>query len=104
MQRRRTTRSNGPSEGRSRRGISRRNLLRGAGGIAVALPFLESMNRAQAGGTPLVRYLQFMHVEGTLVNEWAPSGSPNQMVLSPILSPLTDRIDCGPTEADATAS
>jgi hypothetical protein len=91
MQRRRTTRSNGPSEGRSRRGISRRNLLRGAGGIAVALPFLESMNRAQAGGTPLVRYLQFMHVEGTLVDEWAPSGPPNQMVLSPILSPLESR-------------
>lgn len=70
-------------------GLTRRSFLRGAGGIAVALPFLESIGPARAGGTtsPL-RYLQFMHVQGTLVNEWAPSGPANAMVLSNILSPL----------------
>jgi hypothetical protein len=69
--------------------FSRRNFLRGAGGIAVALPFLESIGPARAGGaTAPLRYLQFMHVQGTLVNEWAPSGPANAMVLSNILSPL----------------
>lgn len=70
-------------------GFTRRSFLRGAGGIAVALPFLESIGPARAGGTtsPL-RYLQLMHVQGTLANEWAPSGPANAMVLSNILSPL----------------
>lgn len=74
---------------RRRRTFGRRNFLRGAGGIAVALPLLESTGPARAGGgsTPL-RYLQFMHVQGTLWNEWAPSGPANAMVLSEILSPL----------------
>jgi len=69
--------------------FTRRNFLRGAGGVALALPFLESIGPARAGGeaTPL-RYLQFMHVQGTLVNEWAPSGPEGAMVLSNILSPL----------------
>ena len=69
--------------------LSRRNVLRGAGGIAVALPFLESLPSARAGGSgPTLRYLQFLHVQGTLVDEWAPSGTVNAMVLSNILSPL----------------
>lgn len=72
-----------------RRACSRRNFLRGAGGIAVALPLLESVRPARAGGmTSPQRYLQFMHPQGTLVEEWAPSGSPDAMVLSNILSPL----------------
>jgi len=72
-----------------RRSLGRRSFLRGAGGIALALPMLESVGPARAGGsTAPVRYLQFMHVQGTLWNEWAPSGSPDAMVLSPILSPL----------------
>lgn len=75
-----------------RKHMSRRSVLRGAGGIAVALPFLESMHTAKAGGAaPILRYLQFMHVEGTLVDEWAPSGPANAMVLSQILSPLESR-------------
>jgi hypothetical protein len=77
------------SAGRGR--LSRRAVLRGAGGIAVALPFLESIGPARAGGDRPVRYLQFMHVEGTLVDEWAPSGPADAMVLSAILSPLEAR-------------
>jgi hypothetical protein len=70
------------------RPVTRRNFLRGAGGIAVGLPFLESMSPAHAGGQgPNLRYLQFMHVQGTLVGEWAPSGG-NGPQLSNILSPL----------------
>ncbi|MCA9711437.1 MAG: DUF1552 domain-containing protein [Myxococcales bacterium] len=74
---------------RRRATVSRRNFLRGAGGIAVALPFLESIGPARAGGsTAPLRYLQFMHVQGTLWDEWAPSGPAGAMVLSEILSPL----------------
>lgn len=70
-------------------GFTRRSFLRGAGGIAVALPFLESIGPARAGGaTAPLRYLQFMHVQGTLLGEWAPSGPADAMVLSNILSPL----------------
>ncbi len=70
------------------RALSRRNLLRGAGGVAVALPFLESMPGARAGGAgPTLRYLQFMHVQGTLINEWAPTGGTDPS-LSAILAPL----------------
>lgn len=69
--------------------MTRRHVLRGAGGIALALPFLESLPTARAGGNdPIVRYLQFMHVQGTLKNEWSPTGPSNDMVLSNILSPL----------------
>ena len=74
----------------STRNLGRRHFLRGAGGITVALPFLESLRpkaaRAQ-GGNPQ-RYLQFMHVQGTLIDEWAPSGTVDNPILSPILSPL----------------
>ncbi|MEM9458202.1 MAG: DUF1552 domain-containing protein [Myxococcota bacterium] len=71
------------------RSFGRRHFLRGASGIAVALPLLESVGPARAGGAgaPL-RYLQFMHVQGTLWDEWAPSGPTGDMVLSEILSPL----------------
>ncbi len=74
--------------------LSRRGLLRGAGGIAVALPFLESLGSARAGGMPSTpRYLQFMHVQGTISNEWAPSGTAASPVLSNILSPLEPMLD-----------
>lgn len=68
---------------------TRRRFLRGAGGVMVALPMLDSLGTASAGGraAPL-RYLQFMHPQGTLVDEWAPSGPSKSMVLSDLLSPL----------------
>ena len=71
----------------TKRALSRRTVLRGMGGVAVALPFLESLHEARAGTDKILRYLQFMHVEGTLVNEWAPSGPADAMVLSSILDP-----------------
>ncbi|MBV1860243.1 MAG: DUF1552 domain-containing protein [Nannocystaceae bacterium] len=73
---------------------SRRNFLRGTGGILVALPLLESIGTVRAGqrGSPL-RYLQLMHPQGTLANEWSPSGAAKNMVLSEILSPLQDHIE-----------
>ncbi|MEM6993707.1 MAG: DUF1552 domain-containing protein, partial [Myxococcota bacterium] len=75
------------------RGTTRRNFLRGAGGIVVGLPLLESLGTAHAGGTSPLRYLQFMHPQGTLRDEWAPSGPADAMVLSNILSPLQDVVE-----------
>ncbi|MEM9463355.1 MAG: DUF1552 domain-containing protein [Myxococcota bacterium] len=69
--------------------LTRRHFLRGSAGIAVALPYLESLRSARAafGGAPM-RYLGFMHPQGTLVDEWAPAGVGNSFTLSNILSPL----------------
>jgi len=69
---------------------SRRTFLRGAGGIAIALPWLESIatRRAHAGGTAgNAGYLQFIHPQGTLVDRWAPAAG-NALVLSQMLQPL----------------
>ena len=72
-----------------KRPLTRRHFLRGSAGIAVALPFLESLSsaRAEGGGAPL-RYLGFMHPQGTLVDEWSPRGVGSNFTLSNILSPL----------------
>lgn len=70
--------------------LSRRTLLRGAGGIAVALPFLEAMGtrrRARAAGVAK-RFIVFFSANGTIMNNWAPSGADTNFTLSPILAPL----------------
>lgn len=75
------------------RPMNRRTLLRGAGGAAVALPFLEAMmpRRAHAGGgrdTPL-RLLVFFSNNGTYHPNYYPVGSEHDFQLSPILEPLS---------------
>lgn len=80
-----------------RRQPTRRAFLRGAGGIAVALPWLEffqashgSCARAQSTGTPAhaQRYLTVFTPGGTVLDKWRPSGTETAPVLSPILAPL----------------
>lgn len=68
--------------------LSRRTILRGAGGAAIALPFLEAMlpRRAQAATSPR-RFIVMFSPNGTLPS-WAPTGSELSFTLSPILSPL----------------
>lgn len=79
-----------------RRTMDRRTLLRGAGGVAIALPFLDSMARpglAQAAvadpkhsvdGFPR-RLLLFFSANGTITNDWLPDAS---FKMGRILSPL----------------
>jgi len=70
--------------------LSRRTLLRGAGGIAVALPFLDAMlrpNRPRAAGVAK-RFIVFFSANGTIMNNWAPTGGETDFTLSPILAPL----------------
>ena len=76
--------------------ISRRAVLRGAGGIAVTLPFLEIMHRppahAGAGGAPK-RLIMLTTPNGTIADRWFPDTSQvgmatKDITLSPILEPL----------------
>ena len=75
--------------------LSRRTLLRGAGGIAVALPFLDAMTvkrRARAAGVAK-RFIVFFSANGTIMDKWAPGGGETDFTLSPILSPLASHRD-----------
>ncbi len=60
--------------------INRRTLLRGAGGIALALPFLEAME-AKAGGERPPRFIVFFSGNGTIPGRWEPVGSGTDYVL-----------------------
>jgi hypothetical protein len=74
--------------------LSRRALLRGAGGVAIGLPFLEIMApRGRASAATMAgpkRYINFFSPNGTIYSNWAPTAgaSPSSFTLSPILAPL----------------
>lgn len=72
--------------------ISRRTLLRGIGGVAIGLPFLEIMGndgRANAG-TPTIpqRFIVFFSPNGNIRENWAPTAMGTDFQLSTILAPL----------------
>ncbi len=84
--------------------LNRRAVLRGAGSVAIALPFLEIMGgggsaRAQAAGTPAKRFLGVytpggtVNDDGTGKNKWRPSGTEDAPILSSILAPLKPIMD-----------
>jgi hypothetical protein len=72
--------------------LSRRALLRGAGGIAIGLPFLEIMSssgRASAQAAPIPqRFVVFFSPNGSIRENWTPTGSETDFQLSTILAPL----------------
>ncbi|HEV3191601.1 MAG TPA: DUF1552 domain-containing protein [Polyangiaceae bacterium] len=71
--------------------LSRRALLRGSGGIAVALPLLDAMlspRRARAAGAMPKRFIVFFSGNGTIMQAWAPGGTDTAFTFSPILAPL----------------
>jgi hypothetical protein len=80
---------------RTRR-LSRRAVLRGAGGIAIALPWLEIMGtpRTARAADPAKRFVTVYTPGGTVIdngageNRWRPAGSETDFTLSPILAPL----------------
>lgn len=71
--------------------LSRRHLLKGAGSIALALPWLEAMApdaaRAQSA-TTAKRFIAVYQPGGTVLDQWRPSGGETDFTLSPILAPL----------------
>ncbi|HSI05028.1 MAG TPA: DUF1552 domain-containing protein, partial [Myxococcota bacterium] len=74
----------------------RRTLLRGLGGAAIALPFLESMTPGSASAqtaTAPRRVLVVFSPSGTLRNEWIASGGLSDFTFGPLLAPLNDHKD-----------
>src|SRR5688500_549824 len=71
--------------------LSRRAVLRGAGGVAIALPWLEVMGggrESRAQGATARRLLAVFNPGGTVLDKWTPSGGETDFVLSPILKPF----------------
>jgi hypothetical protein len=72
--------------------LGRRALLRGAGGVAIGLPFLGAMLqplRTYAGPRDIPkRFITFFTPNGTVPDRWTPTGSETDFALSEILSPL----------------
>jgi hypothetical protein len=71
--------------------LNRRAVLRGAGSIAIALPWLEIMEpegKAWGAGGPAQRFVAIFQPGGTVRDKYTPTGTETAPVLSPILSPL----------------
>lgn len=79
-----------------RRRLSRRAMLRGAGSVAIALPWLEAMGDppvARAADTPSAkRFVSVYTPGGTVGDKFWPSGTEDKPVLSPILQPLASML------------
>lgn len=71
--------------------LNRRAVLRGAGGVAIALPWLEIMDRerpARAAGPDAKRLVVVYTPGGTVLENWRPTGTEKDFTLGPILQPL----------------
>lgn len=71
--------------------LDRRAMLRGAGSIAIALPWLEAMmpeRPALAAAPPAKRFIGVYTPGGTVLQNWRPTGTEEAFTLSPILQPL----------------
>jgi hypothetical protein len=71
--------------------LSRRALLRGAGGVAISLPFLEAMTPRRAlaqAGRPPRRMLNFFTENGVVESNWYPSGTEKDFTMPVSLAPL----------------
>lgn len=66
--------------------LSRRQVLRGVGGIAVALPFLEALapRTAFAQQAPQRRFIGVYHPNGVFTPQWFPTGDEANFTLGPI--------------------
>jgi len=79
----------------SKNRITRRTILRGAGHVAIGLPFLEAMLRprethaqAAGGAAAPTRFVVFYTEGGTLLDKWRPTGTETQFTLSDMMSSL----------------
>jgi Protein of unknown function (DUF1552) len=69
--------------------LNRRTFLRGLGGAAISLPFLNAMETKQVIAAPFPKRLViFFSANGTIPGNWIPSGGEGDFTLSPILAPL----------------
>ncbi|MES1165545.1 MAG: DUF1552 domain-containing protein [Verrucomicrobiota bacterium] len=80
--------------------LDRRTVIKGAGTIAIALPWLEIMGRgskahAQTAGVPLKRFITVYQPGGAVRSgangdKYTPTGSETAFTLSPVLAPLAN--------------
>lgn len=80
--------------------LDRRTVIKGAGSIAIALPWLEIMGRgskaqAQSTSVPLKRFITVYQPGGAVRSgangdKYTPTGSETAFTLSPVLAPLAD--------------
>lgn len=78
------------------RPLPRRTFLRGAAGVAIALPFLDAMlpRRANAeGGAPPQRFGVFFSACGVIAKDWIPGGGETDFTLSKTLASLAPHRD-----------
>jgi hypothetical protein len=70
--------------------MSRRTVLRGAGGMAIALPFLNAMapRQARAAGAAVKRLFTFFTENGVVEREWFPQGTVKDFTFGQILQPM----------------
>lgn len=71
--------------------LDRRTVLRGAGGLAFGLPFLEAMRPVGARAADAVapkRVVIWYNGIGTVLSKWRPTGTGTSYVTSEILAPL----------------
>jgi hypothetical protein len=76
----------------SKNRIGRRTVLRGAGSIAIGLPFLSAMlrpGRSHADESTPTRLIVFFSPGGTLLDKWRPVGSETSFTLQPMMQPLS---------------
>jgi hypothetical protein len=76
----------------SRNRIRRRTVLRGAGGVAIGLPFLSAMlrpGRSHAQSATPTRFVVFYSPGGTLIDKWRPTGDATNFTFQAMMSPLT---------------
>lgn len=78
--------------------VSRRHVLRGAGGVAIALPLLDAMLPAatawaQAAATPRPRYAAVYIPHGKTMAKWTPQAEGRDFEFTEILKPLEPHRD-----------
>ncbi len=75
----------------SKNRLTRRSVLRGAGGVTIGLPFLSAMlppNVTHADDLAPLRFLVFYSPGGTLLDRWRPVGTETAFELQDMLAPL----------------
>ncbi len=80
------------------RRLSRRALLRGVGGVAMALPFLDAMHPALAAerntaAAPVRRLGIVYYPHGVVWEKWTPPGDSGPLTMTPGLAPLARHKD-----------
>lgn len=71
--------------------LDRRTVLRGAGSVAIALPWLEAMSpieESRAAGPLAKRFVAVYTPGGTTPSKFTPTGTETEFKLGPILTPL----------------